>query len=122
MISIIPTYFAEDYNQAKMTLAGYIGANEFYAIPLVNAGFQEDVKKIKNAFDKVGLKEAAQFVGDKLLDELVISGSIDECKEKIIKIMESTKLKTIILGFDLPENKYTDEFFEKLDKLLKSIQ
>ena len=122
VISIIPTYFAEDYNQAKMTLAGYIGANEFYAIPLVDAGFQEDVKKIKNAFDKGGLKEAAQHVGDKLLDELVISGSVDECKEKIIKMMESTELKTIILGFDLPEHKYTDEFFEKLDKLLKSIQ
>jgi hypothetical protein len=35
---------------------------------------------------------------------------------------KSTKLKTIILGFDLPEDKYTDEFFEKLDKLLKSLQ
>ena len=122
VISIIPTYFAENSNQAKMTLAGYIGANKFYAIPLVNAGFQEEVEKIKNSFQKVGLKEAAQNVGDKLLEELVISGSVDECEEKISKMIEDTKLKTIILGFDLPEDKYTDDFFEKLDKLLKRLQ
>jgi alkanesulfonate monooxygenase SsuD/methylene tetrahydromethanopterin reductase-like flavin-dependent oxidoreductase (luciferase family) len=121
-ISIIPTYFAENFDQAKMTLAGYIGANEFYAISLTNAGFQEEVEKIKNAFQKVGLLEAMQNVADVLLEELTVSGSVDECKEKIKKITKNTKLKTIILGFDLPEDKYTDDFFEKLDKLLKSLQ
>ena len=122
VISILPTFFTDNNNQAKMTLAGYIGANEFYAISLTNAGFQEEVKKIKNAFDKVGLWEAMKNVGDVLLDELTVSGSVEECKEKISKIVKSTKLKTIILGFDLPEDKYTDDFFEKLDKLLKSLQ
>lgn len=122
VISILPTFFADNNNQARMTLASYIGANEFYAISLTNAGFQEEVKKIKNAFNKVGLWEAAKNVGDVLLDELTVSGSVEECKEKISKMAKSTKLKTIILGFDLPEDKYTDEFFEKLDKLLKSLQ
>ena len=122
VISILPTFFTDNNNQAKMTLAGYIGANEFYAISLTNAGFQDEVKKIKNAFEKVGLLEAMQNVGDALLDELTVSGSVEECKEKISKILKSTKLKTIILGFDLPEDKYTDDFFEKLDKLLKSLQ
>jgi alkanesulfonate monooxygenase SsuD/methylene tetrahydromethanopterin reductase-like flavin-dependent oxidoreductase (luciferase family) len=122
VISIVPTYFADDNNQAKMTLASYIGANEFYSIPLANSGFQDEVEKIKNAYEKVGLKEAAQIVGDKLVDELTVSGSVYVCKEKISKIAKYTKLKTIILGFDLPEDKYTDGFFEKLDKLLKSLQ
>jgi len=49
LISIIPTYFDVDSNQAKMTLAGYIGANEFYSTPLSNAGFRDEVKKIKNS-------------------------------------------------------------------------
>jgi len=105
-----------------MTLAGYIGANEFYATSLTNAGFQEEVEKIKSAYEKGGLFEAMQNVADILLDELTISGSVEQCKEKISKIIQSTKLKTIIFGFDLPEDKYTDEFFEKLDKLLKSLQ
>ena len=122
IISIIPTYFADNNDQAKNTLASYIGANEFYSISLAKAGFKDEVEKIKNAFDNVGLKEAAQNVGDKLLEELTISGSVEECNEKISKMAKSTKLKAIILGFDLPEDKYTDEFFEKLDKLLKSLQ
>jgi len=122
VISILPTFFADNNNQAKMTLAGYIGANEFYAISLTNAGFQDEVKKIKNAFEKVGLLEAMQNVEDVLLDELTVSGSVEECKERISKMIKNTKLKTIILGFDLPEDKYTDDFFEKLDKLLKSLQ
>lgn len=122
IISIIPTYFADNSNQAKITLASYIGANEFYSIALVKAGFKDEVEKIKNAFQNRGLKEAAGNVGDKLLEELTILGSVEECNEKISKMAKSTKLKTIILGFDLPEDKYTDEFFEKLDKLLKSLQ
>ncbi len=122
VIAILPTFFADNNNQAKMTLSGYIGANEFYAISLTNAGFQEEVEKIKNAYEKGGLLEAMQNVAEVLLEELTVSGSVDECKEKISKIVKNTKLKTIILGFDLPEDKYTDDFFEKLDKLLKSLQ
>ena len=122
LISIIPTYFDVDSNQAKMTLAGYIGANEFYSTPLSNAGFQDEVKKIKIMYKKAGLKKAAQNVGDTLLNELTIIGSVDTCKEKINEIIKNTKLKTIILGFDMPKDKYTDNFFAKLDKLLKSLQ
>ena len=122
LISIIPTYFDVDSNQAKMTLAGYIGANEFYSTPLSNAGFQDEVKKIKIMYKKAGLKKAAQNVGDALLNELTIIGSVDTCKEKINEIIKNTKLKTIILGFDMPKDKYTDDFFVKLDKLLKCLQ
>ena len=122
LISIIPTYFEIDNNQAKMTLAGYIGANEFYSTPLSNAGFRDDVEKIKSTYEKAGLKKAAQNVGDALLDELTITGSVDTCKEKINEIVKNTKLKTIILGFDMPKDKYTDDFFTKLDKLLKSLR
>jgi len=122
LISIVPTFFAEDRNQAKLTLASYIGANEFYSIALAKAGFQEEVEKIKRSYEKVGLKEAAKNVGDILLDELTVSGSVDVCKEKISKRTKNTKLNTIILGFDLQEDQYTDDFFQKLDKLLTSLQ
>jgi len=30
--------------------------------------------------------------------------------------------KTVILGFDLPEEKYDDDFFEKLDKFLGMLK
>jgi alkanesulfonate monooxygenase SsuD/methylene tetrahydromethanopterin reductase-like flavin-dependent oxidoreductase (luciferase family) len=121
VISIVPTFFADDDNQAKMTLAGYIGANEFYSKPLANAGFEDEVEKIKRVFEKTGLKDSAQNVSDALLDELTVWGSVEACKEKINEMLQNTKLDTVVLGFDLPADKYTDDFFEKLDKLLKSL-
>jgi len=84
--------------------------------------FEDEVKKIKNAYENDGLKKAAQNVENTLLDELTIIGSVDTCKEKINEIIKNTKLKTIILGFDMPKDKYTDDFFAKLDKLLKCLQ
>jgi alkanesulfonate monooxygenase SsuD/methylene tetrahydromethanopterin reductase-like flavin-dependent oxidoreductase (luciferase family) len=124
VISIVPTYFDEsqDQFQARMTLAGYIGANEFYSVPLIKAGFQDDVSGIRESYRKFGLKEAAKDVSDKLLCDLTISGSLDACKEKVRKMQEESKLNTVILGFDLPKEKYTGDFFEKLDKLLTSFE
>ncbi len=124
IISIIPTYLDENQEQfhAKMTLAGYIGANEFYSAPLEKAGFQSEVSDIKETYRKFGLKEAAKTVSEKLLNDLTISGSIDTCKQKIRSIENDTKLDAIILGFDLPKEKYADDFFDKLDKLLTSLE
>jgi len=123
IISIVPTYFDESQEQlqAKMTLVGYLGANEFYSVPLVKAGFQNEVSDIKENYKKFGLKEAAKSVSDELLNDLTVSGSIQVCKEKIRKKQDS-KFKTIILGFDLPKENYTDDFFDKLDKLLTSLE
>jgi len=123
IISIVPTYFddSQEQLQAKMTLTGYLGANEFYSVPLVKAGFENEVSNIKENYKKFGLKDAAKSVSDELLNDLTISGSIQVCKEKIRKKQDS-KFKTIILGFDLPKEKYTDDFFNKLDKLLTSLE
>lgn len=60
-------------------------------------------------------------MSDELLNDLTVSGSIQVCKEKIRKKQDS-KFKTIILGFDLPKENYTDDFFDKLDKLLTSLE
>ena len=123
IISIVPTYFDESQEQlqAKMTLVGYLGANEFYSVPLIKAGFENEVSNIKENYKKFGLKEAAKSVSYELLNDLTVSGSIQVCKEKIRKKQES-KFKTIILGFDLPKENYTDDFFDKLDKLLTSLE
>ena len=121
-ISILPTSFDDSGLTAKMTIAGYIGGNEFYGKALINEGFQKDVSDIRDAFSKFGLKEASKKVSENLVKELAIVGSVEECKEKILEIEKTTKLKTVILGFDLPEEKYDDIFFEKLDKLLGMLK
>ena len=121
-VSIFPTYFDSSEFTSKMTLAGYIGANEFYGKALINEGFQKEVSNIREAFSRFGLKEASKKVSEKLVKELTITGALEECKEKILGIRNTTKLKTVILGFDLPEEKYDDDFFEKLDKFLGMLK
>lgn len=121
--SIVPTYILEQDNfQAKMTLGSYIGANEFYSKPLAKAGFESEVKKIKSTYDDLGLKEAAKNVSDRLLDELVVFGTTQDCAKKISEKKKDLPLSSIILGFDLPESGYTDNFFNKLEKLLRDIK
>lgn len=115
-VAIYPTYFSET-ESAKITLAGYISANEFYGNALIKEGFGDEVSDIRDAYAKFGLKEAAKKVSENLVNELAVTGTLVECKEKILKI-KHTKLDTVILGFDLPEEKYDEEFFAKLDKLL----
>jgi len=69
----------------------------------------------------LGLKTPQKKVTDELIDELTITGTLEERKEKILEIRK-TKLKTVILGFDLPEEKYDDSFFEKVDKFLGMLK
>ena len=123
VISIVPTYFAKQNSfQAKMTLASYIGANEFYSKPLAKAGFESELKKIRSIYNNLGLKEAAKNVSDKLVDELVVSGTPQECAKKIFDLKKDSHQSSIILGFDLPESGYTNNFFNELENLLKDIK
>ncbi len=121
VISIVPTSLEENQENARMTLAGYIGTNEFYSNPLIKSGFRDDVEKIIDAYSKFGLREAAKNVSMDLLN-MAILGSIESCKEKIAEMQENTRLDGIILGFDLPEERYNSEFFDKLDKLLTELE
>jgi len=123
-IAIFPTCFDDgsEFESTKMTLAGYIGANEFYGKALIKEGLDDEVLDIRDAYSKFGLKEAAKKVSENLVKELAITGTLEECKGKILEIGKTTKLKAVILGFDLPEEKYNDDFFEKLDKFLGMLK
>lgn len=124
VVSIVPTYIIteQDSFQAKMTLASYLGANEFYSKPLAKAGFESEVNKIKSIHNDLGLKEAAKNISDKLIDELVVFGSPQECAKKIFDKKKDLPLSSIILGFDLPESGYTNNFFNELENLLRDIK
>ncbi len=119
-ISIIPTFIdTYDGNKlAKKTLAGYIGANQFYSKPLLRNGFKEDVLKIIDIYTKFGFAEACKVVSNQLVEELTIIGSADECIEKIRKYQKTTGVDTIITGYDLAKDEFNVDFFKKLDRLL----
>lgn len=119
-ISIIPTFIdTNDGNKlAKRTLAGYIGANQFYSKPLLRSGFKEDVLQIIDVYTKFGFAESCKVVSDQLVEELTVIGSADECVEKLSKYKKTTGVDTIITGYDLAKDEFNRNFFKKLDRFL----
>jgi alkanesulfonate monooxygenase SsuD/methylene tetrahydromethanopterin reductase-like flavin-dependent oxidoreductase (luciferase family) len=117
IVSIRPTYLENAKTGAKITIAGYVGANEFYSRPLEKAGYKKEVRMIRQTFARNGLHEAARHVSDKMVLELATFGSIRECAEKTRQFADRTKIKTVIAGFDLPKDAYGIGFFKNLEKL-----
>lgn len=120
IISIRPTFIENKKNaekMAKITIANYVGANKFYAKPLEGSGFKKEVKTIRDAFEKHGLKEASKYVSQKLVSELAITGSARSCAEQTRQHVEETGITAVINGFDLAKNAYNSDFFSNLKNL-----
>ncbi len=121
IISILPTYI-NDYekksrNALRLTIANYIGANEFYSKPLEKIGFKKEVHIIRQNFLKHGLVAASVHVSDKMAEELGIFGGAKECAIKMKEFSERAKIKTVVAAFDLPKNGYDKDFFKNLHGL-----
>lgn len=125
IISIIPTYINDSEekgrNALRLTIANYVGANEFYSKPLEKIGFKKEVKAIRENFLKNGLFAAAVQVSDKLVKELAIFGEANECVSQINEYSDMTKIKTVVTAFDLPRNGYDVDFFKNLCKLVSRV-
>jgi alkanesulfonate monooxygenase SsuD/methylene tetrahydromethanopterin reductase-like flavin-dependent oxidoreductase (luciferase family) len=120
IISIRPTYIEDGRSaeqMARMTIANYVGANEFYSKPLEKSGYKKEVMAIRQNFAKYGLAEAARLVTHKMVTELATVGNAKECAGQISQYADRTKIKTVVAGFDLPKNGYNADFFLKLEKL-----
>lgn len=121
IISILPTYINDHEekgrNALRLTLANYIGANEFYSKSLEKIGFKEEVHIIRQNFLRYGLTAASAHVSDKMVEELGIFGGSKECAIKIKEFSERAKIKTTIAAFDLPKSGYNRDFFKNLHNL-----
>ena len=125
IIYIRPTYVNNSKqkarNAARMTIAGYVGANEFYSRPLNDAGYEKEVFEIRESFRNFGLASAAEKVSDKMVRELATFGTIKDCQIELNEFFDRTEIKTIVAGFDLPRDNYDSEFFENLDRLVNKL-
>ncbi len=104
----------------KMTVAGYVGANGFYGEPLAAAGF--DVAGIRDAYSREGVRGGAHMVGDSMLDEVqAVWGTPESCARVIRGMARKSEADVLVLGFDLPPDRYDDAFFEDLGTLLRGL-
>jgi alkanesulfonate monooxygenase SsuD/methylene tetrahydromethanopterin reductase-like flavin-dependent oxidoreductase (luciferase family) len=120
IISILPLCINDSEkkgrNSLRMTIANYVGANEFYSKPLERAGFVKEVKIIRKNFLKYGLASAAAKVTDKMIEALGVCGDPAKCATGIKEFSERTGLKTVVTGFDLPRQEYSKEFLKNIER------
>jgi len=75
--------------QAKITLAFYISVGKIYREFLSKNGFVNETANIYDEFKKSGFKSNQELVTDKMLDELTIYGTPDDCRKKLEKFKET---------------------------------
>ena len=80
--------------RAKKTLAFYISVGKIYREFLENNGFKNETNNIFNEFKKSGFKSNHELVTNSMLDSLCISGTPEECKNKLQNFIDA--------GIDLP--------------------
>ena len=80
--------------RAKKTLAFYISVGKIYREFLENNGFKNETNNIFNEFKKSGFTPNHELVTNSMLDSLCISGTPEECKNKLQNFIDA--------GIDLP--------------------
>lgn len=83
----ITTCVSEDSEEArtraKKTISFYVAVGKIYREFLAKNGFQSETHNVFEEFKKTGLENIHNFISDKMLDELAIAGTPNECLEKL---------------------------------------
>jgi alkanesulfonate monooxygenase SsuD/methylene tetrahydromethanopterin reductase-like flavin-dependent oxidoreductase (luciferase family) len=80
--------------RASKTLAFYISVGKIYYKYLLGTIYSDSVKKIYSDYHKLGINEAIKNIKPDMLNDFVVSGTVNECEYKIKQIIKK--------GVDLP--------------------
>lgn len=94
--------------RCKKTLAFYVSVGNIYRDFLSKNGFQNETKNIFDEFKKSGFSHNHEFVSDKMLRSLTISGDPETCIRQLQKFRE-TNIDLPILQFN-PVGNFLDSF------------
>ena len=101
--------------RAKKTLAFYISVGEIYRKFLADNGYKKDTKNIHDEYQKTGLKNNFTLVSDKMVKDLCICGTVNECQQQFKQFQET--------GIDLPIIQFNPigDVNESFDMLLNTF-
>jgi len=101
--------------RAKKTLAFYISVGEIYRKFLADNGYKKDIKNIHDEYQKTGLKNNFTIVSDKMVKDLCICGTVNECQQQLKQFQET--------GIDLPIIQFNPigDVNESFDMLLNTF-
>ena len=101
--------------RAKKTLAFYISVGDIYRKFLADNGYKKDIKNIHDEYQKTGLKNNFTLVSDKMVKDLCICGTVNECQQQLKQFQET--------GIDLPIIQFNPigDVNESFDMLLNTF-
>jgi alkanesulfonate monooxygenase SsuD/methylene tetrahydromethanopterin reductase-like flavin-dependent oxidoreductase (luciferase family) len=74
--------------RAAKTLAFYVAVGKYYNIFLRHNGFDTEVQNISEEYQKNGISNTHNFVSDKMLNSLTISGTREDCMKSLREFTE----------------------------------
>jgi probable F420-dependent oxidoreductase len=85
--SLLPCYVTDDRRQAfdamRSSVAFYGGFFPRYNRLMAESGFPEAARAIKDAWDKGGHEAATRMVPDALIEAISVSGTPEECRQRV---------------------------------------
>ena len=82
----LPTFAMEDTETAlrvaRQTVAGY-ARSKFYRRLYAKMGYGKEAQQLAEAWAKAGMQEAVSTVPERMARELVLVGTLDECKRRL---------------------------------------
>lgn len=107
---------------AKISLASYFTGNKFYADPIAKSGYQKEISEIREAFSE-GLSSAAPKVSEKMVNEFVTLGNVDECARNFKEFTKRVRAGCVVAGFMSvsPKVDRNTKFLRNLEEMITHL-
>ncbi len=82
----VPTFLSDDPQQAKSAARynlAFFAQLPFYRLQWRRCGFVEEVRALKQAWQKGDRKEAAKLVSDRMVEEVCVFGPPEQCRRQL---------------------------------------
>lgn len=76
---------------------------------------------VENVRSQPDAKRGAEYVTDELTEELTVHGNPRHCAGLLLGKGLRSKVKGVIAGFDMKQDKYSSEFFDSLEELSRHL-
>ena len=105
-------------NRAKKTLAFYVSVGKIYREFLASNGYKKETENIFAEYKKNGLDDNYELVTDSMVNDLCISGTPDDCREKLnefrqtgidLPILQFNPIDDVQKSFDLLTSTFSEE-------------
>ena len=108
-------------NRAAKTLAFYCAVGKFYSTFLSKHGYYEEINTIINHYRKYGLEKIENEISEKMLEDLTICGSKEECIKKLDMISKCGITLPILQINPIERPKNDNNYYNRSSQIMEIL-